>query len=268
MGAHAVSWLALLCAFFLFIIPLVLNHLWKLGLLKETAIAVVRMTGQLILIALFIEYLFELNNRLVNICWIIIMMIFAATTVVNSCNLKKSVFFIPMILVLVTSVFVVLLYMNIFVIDGYEFFDVKYLVVIGGMLLGNSLKGAIIGLNNFYSNITQTESQYLYRLSIGATRQEALMPYIQSAMRAALRPTIATAATMGIVFLPGMMTGQILGGSAPLLAIKYQIMIMIAIYLVITMSMTLGIVFSIRLSFNEYDILKHTIFVKAYGKKK
>jgi putative ABC transport system permease protein len=63
-------------------------------------------------------------------------------------------------------------------------------------------------------------------------------------------------ATMGLVALPGMMTGTILGGSSPLVAIKYQIMIMIAIFSCTNISVLGTIYLSLKKSFNEYGILK------------
>ncbi|NCB44022.1 MAG: ABC transporter permease, partial [Clostridia bacterium] len=66
----------------------------------------------------------------------------------------------------------------------------------------------------------------------GANRSEALRPFMQTALRAGVKPQIATMATLGIVSLPGMMTGQMLGGSTPMTAIQYQIAIMVGIFAV------------------------------------
>lgn len=89
---------------------------------------------------------------------------------------------------------------------------------------------------------------------------EAVLPYFRNALITALKPTIASMATIGIVSLPGMMTGQILGGSPPQTAIKYQIAIMIAILMSVSLSVTLTIFFTMRSSFNEYGILKEDVF--------
>ena len=97
------------------------------------------------------------------------------------------------------------------------------------MLLGNSLTGIIISINAFYRGIQDDESAYFQRLSLSASRKEALLPYYKNAIAASLNPTIASLETMGLVALPGMMTGQILGGSSPIVAIKYQIAIILAI---------------------------------------
>ncbi len=97
-------------------------------------------------------------------------------------------------------------------------------------------------------------------LSLGANQQEALLPYFRDAMLAAMRPFLANMATMGIVSLPGMMTGQILGGAAPQTAIKYQIAIVLAIFAALTISVSLSIYFSSRRAFDDYGILKPGLF--------
>jgi putative ABC transport system permease protein len=104
---------------------------------------------------------------------------------------------------------------------------------------------------------------FQYVLSLGASRFEASLPYLRESLRAGLRPTMATMATMGIVFLPGMMTGTILGGASPVVAIKYQIMVMIAIFVCINLGIVFSILASARTSFNEYGMLNESIFMNA-----
>jgi len=126
--------------------------------------------------------------------------------------------------------------------------------------LGNSLRGNIIGVSSFYKSIKRNERRYLYRLSVGASLYEALKPYFRAGMITSLQPTIATMMTIGIVSLPGMMTGQMLGGASPMVAIKYQIAIMIAIFVSVSMSVALMILFTIKSSFNGYGVLKKGVF--------
>jgi putative ABC transport system permease protein len=130
------------------------------------------------------------------------------------------------------------------------------------MLLGNSLRGNIIGIDNFYSLLRRNTNRYQYRLAMGATVLEALFPYFRDSLRSALQPTIATMATMGIVFLPGLMTGQILGGLSPLVAIKYQFVIMVAIFTSTTIAISLTILFTLRTCFDKYGVLRQELFTQ------
>ncbi|MGZ8152837.1 MAG: ABC transporter permease, partial [Methylovulum sp.] len=131
-----------------------------------------------------------------------------------------------------------------------------------GMILGNCLQGNVIALERFYSVLRKNEQEYLTFLQLGATRWEAVRPYYSEAIKAALSPTIAGMSTMGLVSLPGMMTGQILGGSEPWLAVKYQIAIMICIFTSTTIACVLNLKLSLRNAFNAYDVLKDEVIVK------
>ena len=93
-------------------------------------------------------------------------------------------------------------------IDLSRILEAKYTIAIGGMLLGNALSGNIIATGNFYERLKRDEDRYLYYLATGASKMEALFPYFRGSIVSALKPTVANMATMGIVFLPGMMTGQ------------------------------------------------------------
>ncbi len=95
---------------------------------------------------------------------------------------------------------------------------------------------------------------------IGATRTQALSRYIK-AMEAALKPAIATMTVTGLVSLPGMMTGQILGGAMPVTAVLYQFIIMIAIFLVEYAGIGLMLKMVSSISFTKRDIMKKDIFI-------
>ncbi len=248
-----------LCSLLL-IIPFIVSIIFKLQIIRTTLMSVVRMAVQLLLIAIFLKYVFQLNNPLVNILWLIVMIAVATFNVTRKINLELKTFLLPIFTSFIIATFSIILYLNAFVLDLENVADARFLIVIGGMLLGNSLRGDIIGIDNFYSMIKRNEERFIYNLSLGATIMEALSPYFKDSLVSALQPTIATMATMGIVFLPGMMTGQILGGVSPLLAIKYQIAIMIAIFVATTIAINITILLTIRTCFNPYGLLKKEIF--------
>lgn len=98
------------------------------------------------------------------------------------------------------------------------------------------------------------------RLAEGATTVEATRPYLTGALHDAIAPTLATTATMGLVSLPGMMTGVILGGASPMIAIVYQIAIMIAIFSGTAVTILLGIQFCRKAGFTPWGTLNPDIF--------
>lgn len=249
-------------AFLLLIIPLAMSLVYGLNMVKPVLYSTARMSIQLFLIGIFLKYLFLWNNSLINISWLFVMILVAVFSAIKSSSLKAGKVVFPVLVSFSTATFLMLLYLNIFVIKPDKIFDARYLIVLGGMLLGNSLRGNIVGIESFYKSIRNDNRRFLYTLSLGATHYEAVLPYLRESLELALKPTIAAMATMGIVALPGMMTGTILGGASPDVAIKYQIMIMIAILVSTITSVLLTILMTLKVCFTGYGTLRQDIFTK------
>ncbi|MGC9366285.1 MAG: ABC transporter permease [bacterium] len=260
MGAKDISLISVFLCFLLLIVPVAIFLRFKVQLIKSLLSSVARMTLQLFLAGVYLQFIFRWNNVFINILWLMIMVTAATITVLRSTNLNIRKLFLSIFCSFLITVIAVLVYFNWVVIGLEVIFDSRYVIVIGGMLLGNSLRGSIVGLNSIYQQLKKSESCYLYCLAGGATKFEALMPYLQDSLKFALMPTIASMATIGLVHLPGMMTGQILGGSNPMVAVKYQITIMIAIFTVTSLNVVLTFLFSIYASFNRYGVIKKGIW--------
>jgi putative ABC transport system permease protein len=134
------------------------------------------------------------------------------------------------------------------------------------MVLGNCLRADIIGLTRFFESLQSEEKSYLQSLAQGASLREAVHPFERLAIRSALAPTIATMATIGLVSLPGMMTGVILAGASPLHAIKYQIVIMLAILSGTALTLWLALWLSRRTGFSPYGTLDDSVFSAPKGR--
>ncbi len=248
-------WSMVLC-YLLLLIPLGISWYLRLGILQAMLVAVLRMTIQLNAVGVALIYVFRWDNTWVNIAWVVVAIGFATYSALKTSGLNLRRFAVPVFLALLLSAGSILLFFNGVLLDLDKIFTAQYLVIIGGMLLGNALKGIIIGIGDFYKTIREQRDRYRYYLAAGAGQLEALAPFFREGLKAALNPSIASMATMGVVFLPGMMTGQIIGGSSPDTAIRYQIAIMIAIFVCITLAVVLTILFSVGRSFDAYGNLK------------
>jgi putative ABC transport system permease protein len=246
----------------LIIIPFVIQRIFSLHLFTEMVVAMVRMVFQLLLVGFFLTVVFDYNNPFYTILWVFVMIGVASFTIVRKSNLSVRAFFIPVLGAELLSVLLILLYIQTFVIQLTDLFDARYLITLGGMLLGNTLRGNIVGLQHFYHSLQTEKEGYLYHLASGATFYESLFPFIRRSIQVAINPIIGTMATMGIVSLPGMMTGQILAGSYPLVAIKYQIVIVIGIFCVMSLSVVLSIFFTLKQAFDSYGQLKESLLYK------
>ncbi|MFW6337974.1 MAG: ABC transporter permease [Alkalispirochaetaceae bacterium] len=249
-----ISFLGLVTIYALLLLPLALFAFLKLPLLKDTAIAVLRMTAQLALVGLYIELLFALNRWWLSGLWLLLMLLVANGATLRRAGQKGLALFPHGLVSLALGTLIPLSGMLLLAVRPDPLYDARYLIPLAGMLVGNSLRANIIALERFLSSLRERFDEYLAALSLGASRTEALLPNIRSALNAALSPTIASIATIGLVSLPGMMTGQILGGSAPMTAITYQVAIMIAILVSTTITSSLNLYLTIRTAFDTYDI--------------
>lgn len=260
-GAPDLSYFSLAAAMLLLGIPVAFSLAFRLGLVKETLIAAVRMVIQLVFAGVYLTWLFEWDHPALNLLWLFVMMGVAALTTVQKSQLKLKEILMPVCVSTLVATMTIVIYFNAFIVKLENLLEARYLVVIGGMVLGNSLSGNIVALTHYYESLRNREDRYLFRLGNGATPFEAMKPFFRKAATRSLKPTLAGMATIGIVSLPGMMTGQMLGGSSPLVAIKYQIAIMVAILAAVSLGVGLAIWLSSRKAFSPYGTLRREIFV-------
>lgn len=231
-----IPWHVLAVFLLTLVIPLTINVYYQLGIAKDSLISVVRMTIQLILVGLYLQYLFELDSLFINLVWLLIMTSIGASSILDKAKLPKSALFLPVFIGLFIGLAPILIVLCLAIIKPMPLYNAQYVIPLAGMLLGNSLGGNIIVLQNFYSALEERKSEYEAAIALGASIHYATLPFLRSAVSKSLAPTLASMATSGLVTLPGMMTGQILSGTDPLIAIKYQLMIMIAIFVMISVS--------------------------------
>jgi len=246
-----ISYLGIFYLILLIIPTLYINYLLSIQMNKKIIISVFRMIVQLSLVGVYLQYIFDLNNQLLNIAYILIMMLVASISITNSTPLKKKKLYLPIFLSMAIPNLFMVLFFNKMVISLNNIFDARYIITIGGMLLGNVLSGDIVGLNSFFKDIEDNKNVINYDLALGANLVQAIKPYVKNALTASIKPTVSSMATIGLVSLPGMMTGQILGGSVPLEAIMYQIAIMIAIYVTRYINILSSIYISLKYIFNN-----------------
>ncbi len=105
----------------------------------------------------------------------------------------------------------------------------RYALPFLGMLLGNAMTGVSLGLDTLIQTVKRDRRAIETQLALGRTFSESVSVPVRDALRTGMMPIINAMAASGLVSLPGMMTGQILGGTPPAEAVKYQILIMFLI---------------------------------------
>ena len=240
----------------LLLVPIYFFHRFKTGLVRPTVIGAVRMVVQLFLIGIYLRYLFLWDNPLINFLWVFIMVYVATETALSRTHLKRSILMLPLIVGFLTSAILVGLYFLGVVLRLDNIFGAQYMIPIFGILMGYMLSSNVIALNTFYSNLLREQQLYYYLLGNGATRYEAITPFIREAIIKAFSPAIANMAVMGLVALPGTMIGQILGGSSPNVAIKYQMMIIVITVAASIVSLIITLLLSARKTFDAYGCIR------------
>jgi putative ABC transport system permease protein len=111
------------------------------------------------------------------------------------------------------------------VVQVRPWYEPQYIIPIAGMILGNSMTSAALAGDRLQSDLRSRSDEIEARLALGFSGREAVQPMVRASLRAAMIPTVNGMMTVGLVQLPGMMTGQILAGSSPLTAIRYQLVV-------------------------------------------
>lgn len=246
----------------LMVIPLYFLSLYKTKLVRSTMNGTIRMVVQLFLIGLYLRYLFYYDLWYVNLAWGLIMVGVATGTALQRTNMKLEVLLMPITVgFLSTALFVSIYFLALVLNVGRvadlgltldTLFSARYFIPIFGILLGNMLGVNVVALNTYYEGIRRERQMFYYLLGNGATLWEATAPFIRGAIRKAFNPCIANMAVMGLVALPGTMIGQILGGSDPGVAIKYQMMIVVITFVASMLSLMITIALAMRRSFDKY----------------
>ena len=251
-----------LCVFAVILVfpALIFRHL-RLRLNRDMSVAMLRMAVQLGLVAVYLEWVFRLDMLALNVAWVLVMILVATGSILRQGGLSwRRCLWTVLPAQLLTSVLILVSFLLVF--DLSTLASARYLVPLMGMVLGNILRSNVVALDRFFSELRAGEEMHIQYLTLGASASEAVRPFLRNALRAAVGPQLGTVATMGIVSLPGMMTGQILGGSSPAVAIVYQIMIMIAIFTAATVSSFLAVHFARKVAFDPCGRLNEDIFLR------
>lgn len=204
---------------------------FKLGVGVQLIIAACRTTAQLLLVGFILKKVFD-NAELHWIVLISLIMLVVASWEILARQKRKIKgwwgFGVSAFSLFVSS-FLITLIALFFIIKTDPWYTPQYTIPLLGMLLGNTMNGIALGMDRLVQTAWQQRAIIEQRLMLGQTAIEAVREIRNESMRAGMMPIINAMAAAGIVSLPGMMTGQILAGSEPIEAVKYQIMIMFLI---------------------------------------
>lgn len=219
-------WQLLLCCGFVAISG-ISSLLLQLGLEKKLLWGTVRTFAQLGLLGYVLKYIFQINDPLLILLLFVWMVFWAAYTIRSRVQSPNIPLFVPTFMAMLISYTTVTIVVTAFIVQVQPWYKPQYFITLGGMIVGNSMNAIAIALDRLLSDLRQQRATIELYLCLGATYQEATISILRNAVQAGMIPSINALMTVGLVFLPGMMTGQILAGTDPVTAIKYQIVVML-----------------------------------------
>lgn len=238
------SYWALSLTLIFVLIPLVLSKTLNLGLGRDMTVATIRSIVQLLAVGYVLKFVFD-SESLLYIFLMVALMIVAATQ-----NAQKKGAAIQGIAwkIAVTLIFVEVLTQGILIGFNITPATAQYIIPISGMVIGNSMVLSILFLNRFTAEVEDHQDQTELILALGGTPKQAIHRQLINSIKASMIPTIESQKTVGLVQLPGMMSGQIIAGADPIQAVQFQLLIMFLL-------LTAAAVTSVSLGYLSYPTL-------------
>ncbi len=246
-----------LLVYLLLLIILGIMKKCKVDQTKLLVIASIRMTVQLVLSGFVLTLLFNNPHPLLVLLYVFVIIVFSIQLVLSrNKNINKKFKVIVGLSIATSGISVLIFFLA--VVVSVNIFNPQYAIPIAGMLMGNTVTGISLAVKTFNEMIVLQKDKIDSMLNIGAHPKVILSPIINKTVETALLPTLTSMLSMGIISLPGMMTGQILSGTLPMTAVLYQIAIMIAITSVTSIAVFTSIYYGSRTVYNEkYQFLSN-----------
>lgn len=240
-----ISWWQLALTLVFVLVAGATSLFWSLGLVKDLVVGTVRTFTQLFLLGFVLTFLFEYDSPWLVLAAFMAMVFFAAVTILGRIREKRISLFHPIFLSMLVSYAAVSYLVTGVIVGADPWWMPQYLLPLAGMVVGNSMNAIAIALDRLFSDLRSRRAEVEMKLCLGADYREASQDILVGAMRAGMIPSINALMAVGLVFIPGMMSGQILAGVDPMASIRYQIVVMLMLVASTTMG-TLLVVLLIR----------------------
>lgn len=239
-------------ALILMALAIILARWQKIGTEKELFIGTIRSFVQLVAVGYALEFIFDLENIFAILGTLIIMILVGSFT---SARWSKHIPYartISFIAIFCGSVVTLGLMLAVGIINA----KAQYIIPLGGMIIGNSMNCAALVMERLYSDITGNRPAVETALSLGKTWREAVSTYFTKAVKAGMMQMLNFFKVVGLVQLPGAMTGMILAGASPLKAVLIQVIVGYMLTAAVTVTGLTAALLSVRQMFSSADQLK------------
>ena len=217
----------LLLALVFILIAQASSFIYHLGLNRDITIGTLRTFSQLFLMGYVLTFILKTSNPLLVMSVFMVMVVSAMFIIKGRVKEKQIPYIIPTFLTMLVSYMATAFFVSGLVIGMTPWWEPRYFIPAGGMVIGNSMSALAISLERLFRDMRQQKELVEMKLSLGADYREASLDIFRNAVSAGMIPSINAMMGVGLVFIPGMMSGQILAGTDPLIAVRYQIVVML-----------------------------------------
>lgn len=232
------SWLDLAFAFALVLVAMGISAWQRLGLARGYAIGSVRAVVQLVAVGYVLTFLISTRRWYLVLLALVVMLIAATITATDRQKRGRRTLFVISGTAMLFGAGITLAYVDVVVMRLHPWYDPQYLIPLFGMIIGNSMNGAALAAERLNSEMELRRGEVESYLALGASPARASAEAVRRALVAASMPTVNMLMVVGLVSLPGMMTGQIIGGQSPLTAVRYQIVVVFMLAGAVAMTST------------------------------
>ncbi|HDI7482398.1 iron export ABC transporter permease subunit FetB [Staphylococcus aureus] len=239
----------------LLVIPIIISYKEGLHIIKDLIVATVRAVVQLIILGFLLHYIFKINDKwLLVLCVFVIIVNASWNTISRSSPVMHHVFLISFVAIFVGTA----LPLAGTIATGAIQFTANEVIPIGGMLANNGLIAINLAYQNLDRAFVQDGTNIESKLSLAATPKLASKGAIRESICLAIVPTIDSVKTYGLVSIPGMMTGLIIGGVPPLQAIKFQLLVVF----IHTTATIMSALIATYLSYGQFFNARHQLVAR------
>ncbi len=226
-----------------------LSYLQNQKLEKDMLLASVRALFQLALLGHILAWIFLHASAYLCLSAALIMTVNSAIHSTSRVKAKYPGLFLDNLLSTAVAIWP-LAFIGSYLFEAKVWWQVEIFLPLVGMMLGNTLNGLSMGIDHFTHDVREKKEEVLSWIALGGTTQEATANLFRKSLKISLTPTINSMLSMGVVSIPGTMTGQILGGSTPIEAAKSQMILMLLITCGTYLGTFTGLVLSRKKLFN------------------
>lgn len=220
------TWIDVTVAVGLVLIAVGVSGWHRTGLARSFVVGAIRTALQLTLVGYVLVYIFSIDRWYLVVAALVVMLAAASRAAVDRQDKKQPGLFYITGAALLLGSGLTLIYVSVMVVHVDPWYNPRYLIPLFGMILGNAMNAAALAAERLAGEMEARHAEVEAYLALGATSVYAAREPVRRALRASLIPTVNSLMVVGIVSLPGMMTGQIIAGANPLVAIRYQIVVM------------------------------------------